>query len=239
MGDGKQAEGEDSGEETTSVDGDEDFLALPTENAEYEDGEGGSCAVGGEVSSFSRARAGGLLLAERAPPPSRQRRVVPLDGLFDPSTSLELGLGTQLAVVLRSKSAIDASSNGRKNGVHDTESGYAILSHLPTLMIVGISPLSKLQRAPEAAATAAGTPSPAVLATAFALTASGDSRKSGHGRGGGGGATGAGSHSNGGLEPRYYLDDGNGKAQGAAVTALTEHEVSMPPISVRHGVRNA
>lgn len=56
-------EGEDSGEETTSVDGEEDFLALPAaENAECDRGESGSGATESEVRLVSGPRQVGLWL---------------------------------------------------------------------------------------------------------------------------------------------------------------------------------
>lgn len=80
------------------------------------------------------------------------------------------------------------------------------------------------QLSTEVAATAERA-SPAVLANAFARAASGDSIKGGHGRGGSGSATGVGSSGSSGAEARYYFEDGSGKAQGAAVTALAENQV--------------
>lgn len=56
-GDVTGKEGGESGEETTSVDGEEDFLALPTDNAECERGESGSGAAEGEVRSVPGRRA--------------------------------------------------------------------------------------------------------------------------------------------------------------------------------------
>lgn len=87
--------------------------------------------------------------------------------------------------------------------------------------------MGKKQRVSGVAATeAAERLSPAVLANAFARAASGDSTKGGHARGGRGGATGVGSNSiSGGLEARYYFEDGSGKAHDTAVTALTEDQV--------------
>lgn len=84
--------------------------------------------------------------------------------------------------------------------------------------------------AADAAASPAPAPaelaSPAVMAGAFARAASGPTHG---GCGGGGGGGGNGAKGTGGIggrqEERYYLEDGSGKNQGAAVAALAEDEV--------------
>lgn len=56
-GEDEEKEGGESGEETTSVDGEEDFLALPVESAESERNDGGSGSTEGEeVRSLPRRR---------------------------------------------------------------------------------------------------------------------------------------------------------------------------------------
>lgn len=53
-------EGGESGEETTSVDGEEDFLALPTESEERDCGESGGGSTEGEVRFVPRRRSVGV-----------------------------------------------------------------------------------------------------------------------------------------------------------------------------------